>query len=178
MGKPASRSGSRARRQPRKQLRPCRRDAASARRESCVDSFLSNPSNVFLCSHSGQAKKNSFWHFHSCYLERASIPKLNPITASEFENILNGNCRWLSWSDRFVRCRNRRRFQKLFEPSGREHDEIMISDVTRVAESVGDIARGDESLARFQPEDLLADNGFQFAGDYKQCFILARVRMA
>ena len=53
----------------------------------------------------------------------------------------------------------------------------MISDVTRVAELVGDITRGDESLARSQREDLVADDGLQFAGDYKQCFILARVRM-
>jgi hypothetical protein len=97
----ASRPGSRARRQPRKQLPPCRRDAALARRESWVCSFLSNPSNVFLCSHERRAGESACEQFHSsCFDFTAGglILEPNSIVSGEFENIPNSNCRWLSWS--------------------------------------------------------------------------------
>src|SRR6516164_7021605 len=53
----------------------------------------------------------------------------------------------------------------------------MISDTAGVTELVRDIARGHESLARSQSEDLVSDDGLQFAGEDKICLILARMCM-
>ena len=43
------------------------------------------------------------------------MPELNPIVGGEFKDIANGNWRWLSWSNRIIRGRNRCCFQKFFE---------------------------------------------------------------
>ena len=41
--------------------------------------------------------------------------KKNSIVVSEFVNITDGNCRWLSWSNRILRCRDRRHLQETLE---------------------------------------------------------------
>src|SRR5262249_35121904 len=103
--------------------------------------------------------------------------ELDPIVGSKFEDIPNGNCRWLRWSNCVVRRRNRCRSEKLFEPGRREHDKVVIRNVAGITELVRDIAGGYESFTSPQSEDLLCDDGFQFAGEHKQRFILERMCM-
>src|SRR5262245_51054227 len=53
----------------------------------------------------------------------------------------------------------------------------MISDTAGVPELVRYITRGDESFAGPQCEDPVSDGSFQFAGDDKKRFVLARMCM-
>src|SRR5262245_29917827 len=53
----------------------------------------------------------------------------------------------------------------------------MISDIAGVPELVRYVTRGDESFASSHCEDLVSDGGFQFAGEDKKRFVLARVCM-
>jgi hypothetical protein len=43
---------------------------------------------------------------------------MNPVVGGELQNTLNGNEKRLSWGDRIVRCRNRRRRKNPSNPDG------------------------------------------------------------
>ena len=103
--------------------------------------------------------------------------KKNSIVVSEFMDIPNGNCRWLSWSNRIVRCRDRRHLQEPLEAGRREHEEIVILGVARITQLVGDVARGDESIAFPKNKDLVSDDDLQFSGEDIVGLILTRMRM-
>jgi hypothetical protein len=87
--------------------------------------------------------------------------KENSIVGSKFMHIPNGNGRWLSWSNRIGRCRDRRRLQEPLEAGGREHEEIVVLGVTRITQLVGDVARRDESIALPKNKDLVSDDDLQ-----------------
>src|SRR5215471_3659653 len=53
----------------------------------------------------------------------------------------------------------------------------MISDITRVPKLMRYITWGDESFASPHCEDRVSDDGFQFAGEDKKRFVLARMCM-
>jgi hypothetical protein len=103
--------------------------------------------------------------------------ELNSIVSGEFQDIPNGNCRWLSWSNRVVRCRKRRHLQKLLESGRREHDEIVILVVARITQPVRDVTRGDERIAYAENKDLVSDDDLQFSGEDIIRLILTRMRM-
>ena len=69
--------------------------------------------------------------------------KENSILGSKFMDIPNGHGRWLSWSNRVGRCRDRRRFQESLEAGRRKHEEIVVFGVARITQLVGDVARSD-----------------------------------
>ena len=92
-------------------------------------------------------------------------------------DIPNGNCRWLSWSNRIVRCRNRRCPKKPLKPGRREHEEIVILDLARITQLVGDVARGDESIAFPKNKYLVSDDDLQFSEEDIVGLILTRMRM-
>jgi hypothetical protein len=58
--------------------------------------------------------------------------EMNSIAGSEFQDIPNGDCRWLGRSNRIIQRRNRRRLQKLLEPGRREHEKVMVLDVAGI----------------------------------------------
>jgi hypothetical protein len=84
--------------------------------------------------------------------------KENSIVVGAFMDIPNGNGRWLSWRYRIRRCRNCRLLQEALEAGGREHEEIVVLGVARITQLVGDVARGDESIAFRKNEDLVPDD--------------------
>jgi hypothetical protein len=48
--------------------------------------------------------------------------------------------------------------QEALEAGGREHEEIVILGVARITQLVGDVARGDESIAFPKNKDLVSDD--------------------
>src|SRR5262249_13840454 len=74
-------------------------------------------------------------------------------------------------------CGNRRRPQKPLEPGRREHDEIVILDVSGIAQLVGNVARSDESVASPENKGLAADDDFQFSGEDIVRLVLTRMGM-
>src|SRR5262245_25392457 len=131
MERPVWQPESRATPQHRRQWPPYIRCAALAPRKNCPGSFFSTTANG--CP-SAECSKGHPYISRQLSRMRSSSPghawirstELNPIVGGKFENILNGNCGRLSWSNRVVGCKNGRCFQKLFEPGGRKHDEIVI----------------------------------------------------
>ena len=53
----------------------------------------------------------------------------------------------------------------------------MILDVARITQLVGDVARGDESIAFPKNKDLVSDDDLQFSGKDILHLILTRMRM-
>jgi hypothetical protein len=51
----------------------------------------------------------------------------------QFMDVLNGDCRRLSWSCSVVRRRYGRQPQEFLEPGRREHEEIVVLDVAGIA---------------------------------------------
>src|SRR5262249_24587844 len=112
---PGWRSALRARRPLRKQSRLCKRGAASARRKSCPDSSLSTkaddrPSPGCSQGHPYISRELSRTRFPLTTHGLTQSTELDPIVRGKFEDILNGNGRWLSWSNHVVRRSNRCRF--------------------------------------------------------------------
>ncbi len=103
--------------------------------------------------------------------------KENSIVGSKFMDVPNGNCRWLRRSNRIVRCRDRRHLQEPLEAGGREHKEIVILGVATITQLVGDVARGDESIAFPKNKDLVSDDDLQLSGEDMVHLILTRMRM-
>src|SRR5215813_391872 len=113
-----------------------------------------------------------------CCRRSSSIKtELNSIVGGEFMDIANSNRWWLGGSNGIVRCGNRRRPQKPLEPGRREHDEIVILDVSAIAQLVGNVARSDESVASPENKGLAADDDFQFSGEDIVRLVLTRMGM-
>src|SRR5262249_29652148 len=103
--------------------------------------------------------------------------ELNSILASELMDISDCNCWRLSRCDRVVRCRKRCHPHELLKSRGREHEEIVILDISRIAQLMRDPARSHESIARPEYELLISNNDFQFSGHDKVGLVLTRVSM-
>src|SRR5215472_17921623 len=93
-------------------------------------------------------------------------------------DIPNGSCRWFSWSNCVVRRRNGCRLQKPLEARRPEDEEIVIFDVARITQLVGNVARRHETVAWLEDERFAADDDLQFSAEDKVRFILTRMRMA
>src|SRR5215472_5894957 len=92
-------------------------------------------------------------------------------------NILNGNCRWLRWSNRIVGSRNRSRHHELLEPRRRKYEEKLILDIAGITESVRDVARGQESVALPENKNVLSHLDLELSGKNKVHFVLACMGM-
>src|SRR5215831_13235402 len=114
--------------------------------------------------------------FLDCRINASSI-ELNSILGGELMDISDRNCWRLSRCDRVVRCGKRCHPNELLKSRGREHEEIVIIDIPRIAQLMRDPARSHESIARSEYELLISDNDFQFSGKDKVRLVLTRVNM-
>src|SRR5215469_15762841 len=91
--------------------------------------------------------RSVFEFITSSFGQNHPLTKNDSIVGGKFMNILDGNCRWLRWSNRIVRRGNGRCHDEFLEPRRRKYEEIVILDIAGIAELVRDVARGQESIA-------------------------------
>ena len=75
------------------------------------------------------------WIFPTVHGRNQST-ELDLIIGGKFAGILNVNGTWLGSSNGIVRHANRCRSEKPFESGRRDHDQVMISNVTAITELV------------------------------------------
>src|SRR5262245_20086615 len=92
-------------------------------------------------------------------------------------DISDRHCLRLSRCDRVVRRWKRCYPHELLKSRRREHQEIVILDISRIAQLMRDPARGHESIASSEYELLISNNDFQFSGKDKVGLVLTRVSM-
>src|SRR5260370_24927019 len=92
-------------------------------------------------------------------------------------DIPNGSRRWFRGSTRVFRRRNACRVQKPLEPRRPEDEKIVILDVARITQLVGNVARRHETVAWLEDERFVSDDDLQFSREDKVRFILTRMRM-
>jgi hypothetical protein len=86
--------------------------------------------------------------------QRSAEP--NSKVGGKLMHVLNGNGWRLGWSNGMVRCGNRSRLQEPLETGGREHDQVVIFAIAGIAQLVGNVARGEESIAA--PENKMTSS--------------------
>src|SRR5260370_32264552 len=90
-------------------------------------------------------------------------------------DIPNGSRRWFRRSNRVFRRRNACRFQKPLEPRRPEDEKIVILDVARITQLVGNVERRHENVAWLEDERFVSDDDLQISREVNVRLILTRM---